>query len=201
MKAMPEPEDPVTSAGPAGSAELAPPPRLTARPALIADVRERQLRAVFREFPSGITVVTTVAAGVEHAMTANTFSSISLDPPLVMVSVAHTARFHAAITTHQSAGWAVSILAESQAPLAAHFARPGRDLATQFDGIEHSIGDWTGAPLLLGSQAWLECRTHALIEAGDHTIVLGEVLAGGVNPTAGQPLTYHRGGYGLPLPG
>lgn len=163
---------------------------------------DSQVRAVFREFVTGITVVTTGPVGdaaTRHAMTANAFCSISLDPVLVMVSVAHTARFHAAITATD--GWAVSILASDQSAVAAHFARSGRDLATQFDGIEQVAAERTGAPLIRGSRAWLECRTHDLVRAGDHTLVLGEVLAAGVNPASGQPLTYHRGGFGLPSPG
>lgn len=172
------------------------------RPRLRAVTQDVQVREVFREFVTGITVVTTPPIGdpgTRHAMTANAFCSISLDPVLVMVSVAHTARFHGAITAAE--GWAVSIMASDQEPVAAHFARSGRELASQFDGIEHEIGENTGAPLLRGSRAWLECRTHDLVRAGDHTLVLGEVLAAGVNPAPGQPLTYHRGGFGLPLPG
>ncbi|HIT75221.1 MAG TPA: flavin reductase family protein [Candidatus Avipropionibacterium avicola] len=169
-------------------------------PQFSADTGGRQLRSVFREFVSGITVVTTAVGHTQHAMTANAFCSISLEPALVMVSVARSARFHAAITQPGSRGWGVSILAADQAALAAHFARSGRDLATQFDTVDHELGERTGAALLVGSQAWLECRTHDLTEAGDHTIVIGEVLAGGVNSAAGLPLTYHRGGYALPLP-
>jgi flavin reductase len=163
-----------------------------------ADPAGTQLRSVLREFPTGITVVTAVVDGVCHAMTANAFCSVSLEPPQVLVCVAHSTRFHAAI---EAAGqWAVSILGEHQSGLATHFATTGRDLATQFDGIPNRAGSFTGAPLLTGAQAWLECRTSQTVIAGDHTIVVADVLAAGANATGLAPLAYHRGRYASPRP-
>jgi len=159
---------------------------------------DRELRLTFREFLSGITVVSAAAGGRLHAMTANAFCSVSLDPPQVLVCVAHSARFHTAITT--AGCWAVSILAADQAAVAARFATSGRDLAGQFDGIGHVVGEHTGGALLNGALAWLECRTVSATEAGDHTVVVGEVLATGVNSAGGPPLAYHRGGYGVTAP-
>ena len=160
---------------------------------------EHRLRAVFREFASGVTVVSTHAGGTLHAMTANAFCSVSLEPPQVLVCVAHSARFHAAIT--ESGLWTVSILAEDQAAVATRFATPGRDLQRQFDGVAHVIGPRTGAALLTGARAWMECRTTQAVVAGDHTIVVGDVLSCDVNAIPQPPLTYHRGGYALPPPG
>lgn len=160
---------------------------------------ERHLRMVFREFASGVTVVSTRADGMLHAMTANAFCSVSLEPPQVLVCVAHTARFHAAIT--ESGMWTVSILGADQAALADRYATPGRDLAGQFDGVDHVVGPQSGAALLTGARAWLECRTAQAVVAGDHTIVVGDVLGHDVNALPQPPLTYHRGGYASPLPG
>lgn len=155
---------------------------------------DRQLRHTFREFLSGITVVSALWQGQLHAMTANAFCSVSLDPPQVLVCVAHATRFHAAIS--EAGRWAVSVLAAEQAGLAARFATSGRALETQFDNVGHTIGEHSGAALLTGALAWLECRTTTAVVAGDHSVVIGEVLATGLNPTGEPPLAYHRGGYG-----
>lgn len=160
---------------------------------------QQHLRSVFREFASGVTVVSTRSADLLHAMTANAFCSVSLDPPQVLVCVAHNARFHSAII--ESGQWAVSILSADQASLATRFATPGRDLERQFDGVDHVLGQRTGAGLLAGARAWLECRTEQAIVAGDHTIVVGEVLGCEVNAIPQPPLTYHRGDYASPMPG
>ena len=157
---------------------------------------QTHLRSVFREFASGVTVVSTRAGGMLHAMTANAFCSVSLAPPQVLVCVAHSARFHTAIT--ESGLWTVSILSADQDELATRFATPGRDLARQFDDVDHVVGGRTDAALLTGARAWLECRTAQAVVAGDHTIVVGDVLGCDVNAIPQAPLTYHRGGYVLP---
>ncbi|MGM1064309.1 flavin reductase family protein [Saccharothrix sp. Mg75] len=145
-----------------------------------------------REFATGITVLTT---GGEHAhgMTANAFGSVSLDPPLVMCCVARTAAMHAAITGARH--FAVSILAADQEPVARYFADRRRPRGpAQFDGVDWRPGPRTGAPLLGGSTAWLECRLAHAHEGGDHTIFVGEVLAASAVP-GGGPLLFFGGGY------
>ncbi|MCX9193716.1 flavin reductase [Carbonactinospora thermoautotrophica] len=144
-------------------------------------------------FATGITVVTTVADGVDHAMTANAFTSVSLDPLLVLVCVEKTTRFHAAILA--SGRWAVSVLAESAKEAAAWFATRGRPLEGQLNRFPHDRGPHTGAAILRDSMASMECRTHAVYDGGDHSIVVGEVLAvRAMNPQT-SPLLYFRGGY------
>ncbi|MFW6597191.1 flavin reductase family protein [Propionibacteriaceae bacterium Y2011] len=160
---------------------------------------EAQLKAVFREYASGVTVVSTRHDGIAHAMTASAFCSVSLDPPMVLVCVARSARFHAAVLG--SGRWAASILTADQQQLAAHFARPGRDLIGQFADVDHVVGRWTEAPVLTGAAAWLECETRDAHPAGDHTVLVADVLAAGVNAVSVPPLTYHRGGYASPGPG
>src|SRR5690348_9788926 len=102
--------------------------------------------------------MSTLQDGVAHAMTANAFTSVSLDPPLVLVC-------------------------EQQA-VADRFARSGRDLYSQFDGIATEPGPKTECPLITGALSWLECRTWATYEGGDHTIVVGEVLSLGLGAPA-----------------
>ena len=152
-------------------------------------------RRVVGRFATGITVVTTVlpGSGQKHAMTANSFTSVSLDPVLVLFCADKTARFHDAVL--QSGTWAVSVLGRRHQQVSRQFAVRGRDLDTQFDGVEHSPGEITGAPVLEGALAALECRTVSTTDAGDHTVVVGEVLGLSEPDPYGEPLLYFDGRY------
>ena len=151
------------------------------------------LRFAMSHFASSVTVVAAKANDRLHAMTATAVCAVSLEPPLILVCVAHTSRFHAAVTAVD--GWAVSILADAQAPLARHFSRRGRDLATQFDGVAHRPAPYSGAPILLDCLVWLDCRTYAIHDGGDHDIVVGRLMASGSESAGAGPLTYYRGVY------
>ena len=149
-------------------------------------------RTALSRFASGITIMSTLQGGVAHAMTASAFTSVSLDPPLVLVCVDKGVRMHEAVLSRGD--WAVSVLAAGDQAVAERFARSGRDLYSQFDGIPTVPGPKTGCPLVTGAPAWLECRTWATYEGGDHTIVVGEVLSLGAadDPSA---LIYYAGQY------
>ncbi len=150
-------------------------------------------RAVGR-FATGVTVVTTVLpSGELHALTCNSFTSVSLDPLLALFCAEKVARFHDAVL--ESGSWAVSVLATRHEGQSRHFARRGRDLARQFDGVPTVPGPLTGAPVLAGALAAVECRTVSTTDAGDHTVVLGEVLGTTVPDPDGEPLVYFEGGY------
>ena len=155
---------------------------------------ERLFRRALGSFATGVAVVTAVEDGLDHAMTATAFSSVSLDPLLVLVCVETTARFHEAVL--RTGEWAVSILDAGAQPVAQWLATRGRSLAGQLDRVPFRRGAVTGAPLLDQASAWVECRTYALHPAGDHTIVVGEVLGVGVREDD-EPgaLVYHRGAY------
>ncbi|MFF0343672.1 flavin reductase family protein [Kribbella sp. NPDC004875] len=161
---------------------------------LSGSVPPAEFRAALGQFASGITIMSTLQDGVSHAMTANAFSSVSLDPPLVLVCVDKGVRMHAAVL--DCGYWAVSVLAGTQREIAERFARSGRDLYSQFEGIGTSAGPKTGCVVVDGALSWLECRTWATYDGGDHTIVVGEVLSLGAgepgNPSA---LIYHRSDY------
>ncbi|PTA47751.1 flavin reductase family protein [Micromonospora sp. RP3T] len=133
------------------------------------------LRRVFGAFATGVTVVT-VGGEIPHGMTANSFTAVSLDPPLILVCVERDALMHDVLEQHPA--FAVSILAADQTGVARYFAdkrRPvGRD---QFDAVPWSFGACSGAPLIQGSLAHLECALHESHEAGDHTIYIGRILA------------------------
>jgi flavin reductase (DIM6/NTAB) family NADH-FMN oxidoreductase RutF len=158
----------------------------------------RAFRDAVGTFATGVTVVSTVRDGVDHAMTANAFTSVSLRPLLVLVCVAKIARFHEALLPdgELGRGWAVSVLGADSQPVAERLARRGRPLLGQLHGLSFSRGAHTNAPIFDDALAALECRTHAIHDGGDHSIVLGEVLSV-VGPRASgtPPLLFYRGDY------
>lgn len=153
------------------------------------------LRDVMAQFATGVVVITVGGEHI-HAMTANAFSSVSLDPPTVLCSVAHSAVMHRAITAGR--GFGVSILADGQEPLARRFADKKRTLGrAQFDGVDWRPGEHTGAPLLSGALAWLECALDAGLDSGDHTVFVGRVLgAGRGTDRDGHGLLFFGGRFG-----
>ncbi|WP_253888140.1 flavin reductase family protein [Actinokineospora diospyrosa] len=143
-------------------------------------------------FATGVTVLT--AGGPDgHGMTANAFTSVSLDPPLVLCCVRKTARMHDAIV---GAGrFAVSVLAADQRELATYFADRRRPAGmAQFDAVGWVPGPRTGAPLLAGALAWLECELTESYAGGDHTVFLGRVLDLR-RGRAGRALVFYGGGF------
>ena len=150
-------------------------------------------RRVVGRFATGVTVVTTCVDGVDHAMTASAFTSVSLDPVLVLVCVEKDARFHDAIL--ESGSWAVSVLAASGRRAAEWFATRGRPLVGQLDRVAHHRGAISGAALLDDSLAWMQCRTTAVYDGGDHDVVLGAVVEVARSEIEGPPLVFYRGAY------
>jgi flavin reductase (DIM6/NTAB) family NADH-FMN oxidoreductase RutF len=136
-----------------------------------------ELRGVLGRFATGVTVVT-AGRPVPSGMTANSFTSVSLNPPLVLVCVVRDAAVHRAITDGES--FAVSVLAEDQEQVARYFANKARPRGErEFDEVEWVPGRHTGVPVISGSLAWLECRLAAVYDGGDHSIFLGSVLDAG----------------------
>jgi flavin reductase (DIM6/NTAB) family NADH-FMN oxidoreductase RutF len=157
------------------------------------DLHVARFRRAAARFVTGVTVVSTRVGATDHAMTANAFTSVSLDPVLVLVCVERDARFHDAV---EAAGvWGVSVLAEASRGASQWLATRGRPLHGQLDRVPHHRGEVTGVPLLDQSLATFECRTTALHPGGDHSIVVGEVVAVELPDVPGRPLVYYRGGY------
>lgn len=142
---------------------------------------------------TGITVVSVLADGQRHGMTVNSFTSVSLDPLLVLFCCEHEAAIHEPLL--EAGAWAVSMLAADQDDVSRWFATHERAGEDQFDGQPTRPGPHTGAPLLSEGLAWLECRTWATYDGGDHTIVVGEVVGLEV-AERDDPLVYYRGAYG-----
>lgn len=159
-------------------------------------VDPKTFRTVLGHYPTGVCVITSIEGeGRPIGMSVGSFTSVSLDPPLV-----------AFFPGRQSASWCriratgrfcVNILGDRQQALSRRFATPAED---KFAGIAHRISDM-GLPILDGVVAWIDCELYAVHEAGDHDIALGRVAALAAEPAA-RPLLFHKGDYGQlhPIP-
>lgn len=160
----------------------------------------RRFRDVLGRFASGVTVVTTMSGGEPVGLTCQSFSSVSLDPPLVLFIPARTARSWPLI--QRSGRFCVNFLAAGQAELSNQMASRGVD---KFAGVSWTPAPQSGSPMLAGALAHLDCAIHAVHEAGDHYVVLGRVLdlltpqtepgPGGEEIPAADPLLFYRGHY------
>jgi flavin reductase (DIM6/NTAB) family NADH-FMN oxidoreductase RutF len=145
-------------------------------------------KKVFGKWATGVTVVTTDGPAGKGGLTANVVASLSLDPPLVLVAVAKTAGSHSEIL--RNGCYAINILALSQVEASKRFATPG---PKDFSGFQWSTAI-TGAPILEGALAFVDCRLKESLPGGDHDIFIGEVVDGGAQDT-GDPLMYFSGKY------
>ncbi len=148
---------------------------------------ESRFRQVLGHFASGVTVVTTEHAGQLYGMTVSSFSSLSLNPPLVLICIDTSLPTHKALQDAQH--FAINILSKQQEHLSRRFATRELD---KFQGVAYTIGQLQ-APLLDGALATIECRLQTTYTVGDHTIFVGEVIDAQVGE--GTPLLYYRRGY------
>ena len=144
------------------------------------------------QFATGVTIITVDLEGEVHGMTANAFTSVSLDPMLVLVCVDHTTRTHAHL--HAKKRFGINMLCDDQRRISEYYARPERthehaeeEAGARFDRTQH------GTPVLHGALAYLECKLHSAQDAGDHTIFIAEVED--VVVQDGRPLLFFRGRY------
>lgn len=151
-----------------------------------------QLRAAMRAWSSGVTVVTAVYEGEEHGMTVSSFASISLDPPLVIISL--NAESHTQRLVSRAGAFAVTILSASQQVLSERFAGRLSEAGSRLDGLETETL-LTGAPFLKGGLAYLDCRVTQSIPSGMNTLFIAEVVAARVFTARGydhnRALIYH----------
>ncbi|WP_425086179.1 flavin reductase family protein [Streptomyces hainanensis] len=169
---------------------------------------EEEFRGAMARLAAGVVLLTAHdeedgPRGAPAGMTATAFMSVSLEPPLVLASVRTGSRMDEVLERQPL--WAASLLTEEQRPVAGRFAMKGR-LSDRllFQDVPHLLGETTGAPLLKGALATIECRTEQRVAAGDHTLLIGRVLTAALPPaTAGRgpqaagggPLLYYRAGY------
>ncbi len=151
----------------------------------------RKLRDTFGCFATGVTVVSTVnGSGEFFGLTANSFTSLSLDPPLVLFCLDYNAFSFDAF--REASHFVVNVLGEGQEELSAHFARSSVD---KWNGVDYET--WkTGCPVLPDSIAVLECLTVACHEGGDHLIIVGQVEGIRHDESGTKPLLYYKGQYG-----
>ncbi|GAA1756783.1 flavin reductase family protein [Luedemannella helvata] len=153
------------------------------------------LRRILGLFPTGVAIITTVADAGPAGLVVNSFTSVSLEPPLVGFFPARSSRTWPLIRA--AGAFCVNILAADQEPLARVFARPGAD---RFHGVTWRPAPHTGAPVLDGVLGWIDCTLYDVVATGDHDLALGRVqaAAGGV---FAEPLVFHRSRYRLAAPG
>ena len=149
----------------------------------------RQFRDALGEFATGVTIICArTGDGRYVGLTANSFNSVSLDPPLVMWSLSRRSASLPAFEAAQR--YSVNVLAAGQTELARRFSRPHED---RFAGVSYRMG-WADAPLIDGCAAWFECVHHAQHRAGDHRIFIGEVAT--CERASGNGLVFHHGRFG-----
>jgi len=145
-------------------------------------------REVMSRLAAGVTIVTTVLDSDFYGMTATSFTSVSLDPPLVQVSLDQASRTHGAV--NQTRVFGANILSANQKEIAQTFSQSGID---RFEDLEVIPGKETGVPFFPGAIGFLECRVTDEVPGGDHTIFVGEVLSTEIE--IGSPLIYFRSNY------
>lgn len=137
------------------------------------ETMKNPLRDLMRRVPSPVTIVTAVGAGEARGATIGSFTSVSLEPPLISFNVDRSSQMHDVLSA--AARFAVHIPCRGHAHLCAHFAVPDRSGVDQLSTIPHVV-DAHGTPILESALAVIKCRTHDTFEAGDHSIVVGEVI-------------------------
>lgn len=151
---------------------------------------DASLREVMSAYPTGVTIVAgRDADGSPYGLTVNSFTSVSLDPPLILVCIGHTSTSHARLIT--APAFTVNVLAADQGELAYRFATEPSE--GRFDDFDWSPAR-SGAPIIEGVAGWLECSAHEIVRGGDHSIVLGRVERSVV--TDRPVLVFHRGRLG-----
>lgn len=148
-------------------------------------------RATMGRLPGGVTVVSLRQGRLDLAMTATAVASVSLRPPMVLFCVYTDARLREALDEVDT--WAVSILDASAVVAAERLAMPGRPAFGQLIGVPHHAGEHSGAALIDAAQGWLECRTAWIKNAGDHDVVVGEVIDARTGTTGAGGLVHHLG--------
>src|SRR5438876_5623645 len=155
----------------------------------------RDFRSALGTFPTGVCLITTLAPDGQCAgLTVNSFSSVSLDPPMVLWSLARTA--NCAPVFRDAEYFAINVLAATDAALSSHFAKPGADKFAAF--AERFATGLGGAPVLQGAVATFECHSRHRYYGGDHIIVIGVVERYAYRDA--PPLAFHRGRYGALVP-
>jgi flavin reductase (DIM6/NTAB) family NADH-FMN oxidoreductase RutF len=154
-------------------------------------VNPDNLRLAMRRWATGVTVVTSSFQGYRHGMTVNSFTSISLDPALVLVSIERKTRTYKLI--EQAEVFGVTILSAGQQEISDCFAGRHTETEDRFSNLETFTLE-TGVPFIKGGTAFFDCKVMTTLGAGDHTVFVGEVIATGYDDTV-DPLLYFDRNY------
>ena len=150
-------------------------------------IQPATFKEAMSQFASGVTVITTAYEAAVHGMTASSFCSLSLKPPLVLVCIAQGARSHALM--QESGVFAANILRAGQLEWGMRFAGLFPEIEDRFADVAYQTAV-TGSPILPGTLSWVDCKLHRAYAGGDHTIFVGEVIACGIG-VDGVPLLYY----------
>jgi 3-hydroxy-9,10-secoandrosta-1,3,5(10)-triene-9,17-dione monooxygenase reductase component len=155
----------------------------------VSGLDQARFREVLGHFATGVTIVTATEEGEPVGFSAQSFSALSLDPPMVLLAPAKSSTSWPRIA--EAGAFCVNILSEGQESVCRAFAVSGGD---KFDGVDWTPGTVTGSPVITGSLAFVECTLGAIYEGGDHELVIGHVVAMDIGE--GSPLLFYRSGFG-----
>ncbi len=166
-------------------------PSPDAAPSTEPVIESADFRRVLGRFPTGVTIVTAVGDDGPVGVAIGSFASISLDPPLVGFFLGTTSSSGPVITTAGS--FCVNVLAHDQLELCGRMASKSPD---KFDGVEWSPAPGSGAPVLPGAHAIIDCRVDQIVRLGDHDLIVGRVVHLDADDDAAGPMVFHQGRYG-----
>ena len=152
---------------------------------------DAEFRQVMGRFATGVAIVTAIDEGEAVGLTIQSFTSLSLEPPLVCFAPGKSSSTWTRI--RNAGAFCVNILGDDQEALCRAFAASGTE---KFHGVGFSDSPATGSPLLQGTLAWVDCVVEAIHDAGDHDLCIGRVNALGVTESTAGPLLYYRSGFG-----
>jgi len=155
------------------------------------DMDEAAKKAILRHFPYGLYVITVTHGGRDHGMTANWLTQAAFEPPMAAVAIENASKTIAMI--RDSHHFAISLLLSSQRDLAGKLGKSSEQAPEKLKGIKTRPAPVSGTPVLVDALGWVECRVVATLPAGDHTLVLGEIVGAGVEHD-GEPLTLEEAG-------
>lgn len=153
---------------------------------------ETATKAMLRHFPYGLYVITVAHDGEDHGMTANWLTQAASDPPMAVVAIESTSKTIGLI--RDAHHFAINLLLTGQRDLAAKLGRSSEQAPQKLKGIKTKPAPASGTPVLVDALGWVECRVVATLPAGDHTLVLGEIVGAGVEHD-GEPLTLQEAGF------
>jgi len=157
---------------------------------------QEELKAVMRRSAQGVTIVCTKHQDMLFGLTVSSFTSISLEPPLILVSISKKTYSHSYLA--DATRFSVSVLADDQAKAASVFSGRAGDPANKFKEVPFIIGA-EGSPLISGALCWIECERWNAYDGGDHSLIIGKVLSASVRRHA-SPLVFSEGRYGTVAP-